>query len=134
MSSEQEAASVQGQDERLPLPQSVDGGGTERQSPKIEDMETLPSDETPMKDKESSPALTSSSSLPSPLLPLPDFMTALNMQPSKTKVLEGEGVANDSTATEEEVKMSLGPGPKEVLIQKFKQGAHIVLCEKKTNA
>lgn len=79
----------------------------------VEEMETIPASESGV----STSSLTSSPT--SPLLPLPDFMTALNMkpQPVQSKDAEQEGVKKA-----EEKKLVLGPGPKEVLIEKFKHG------------
>ena len=108
------------------------GGGEERKDTftlnleQMEGVEVLPvTGETAIGDTESSSFPTSPLSLTSPLLPLPDFMTALNMQPQAEGVRwEGPvGVASNPVKEEEEEegKMSLGPGPKEVLIEKFKQ-------------
>ena len=78
-------------------------------------------------EKEASPAPSSPhSSITSPLLPLPDFMTALNMMPSGgggTRPLQG-GEGAGQKAAEQEEPLTLGPGPKEVLIEKFKQSKH----------
>ena len=96
----------------------------------LEEMDTTEHQEAAAngEEKQASPAPSSPpSSLNSPLLPLPDFMTALNMMPSGkppqgTTVSEGVGQqpAPPREVPQEE-QMTLGPGPKEVLIEKFKQ-------------
>lgn len=83
---------------------------------------------------ESSPPISPTSSLPSPLLPLPDFMTALNMQlardqpidngSSRAKVGKEDMTESPLVTKDDKTPMTLGPGPKEVLIEKFKQGMH----------
>ena len=76
-------------------------------------------------ERQASPAPSSpSSSLTSPLLPLPDFMTALNMMPSGSggqHPLATGGAGGEEGPKPPEETMTLGPGPKEVLIEKFKQ-------------
>lgn len=83
------------------------------------------------KEPSRSPVPTPTSSLASPLLPLPDFMTALNMQlagGSAAPPAQGagpEGVAPGHMEGEPESQpagLSLGPGSKEVLVEKFKKG------------
>lgn len=121
-------------DDRLPeLGQISDGGESENPIPEVlEQMESplphLIGEATDLKDMEpspvASPIATPTSSLPSPLLPLPDFMTALNMQLNAAQGAESEGVASTNMDMEEEAgaKMSVGPGSKEVLIEKFRRG------------
>lgn len=63
------------------------------------------------------PGSQPSSNVTSPVLPLPDFMTALNMKPAEDR--ETDNVKKEDFPKGE---LSLGPGPKEALIEKFKQG------------
>lgn len=103
------------------------------ESPLEEEMDTTEHKEAAAsgEEKQASPAPSSPhSSLNSPLLPLPDFMTALNMMPSgkppQGGVGRGEGAGQQPAPSShddlaQEGGLTLGPGPKEVLIEKFKQ-------------
>lgn len=115
-----------GAGEGLGAPEAAgkEGGGEDRSAEAVVEMETTPA--RPVSDKERPPSSTPTptSSLPSPLLPLPDFMNALNMQFSRKQAatVEGEGPVGVAKSPLETEKMSLGPGSKEVLIEKFKKG------------
>ncbi len=115
-----EPAALQGMLEKSP------DEGKEQQEKPVEEMDTAEHPEAAAngEEKQASPApSTPPSSLSSPLLPLPDFMTALNMMPLG-KPPEGKGEGQEPPAVKEE--LDLGPGPKEVLIQKFKQSKFFV--------
>ena len=69
------------------------------------------------------------SSPTSPQLPLPDFMTALNMKPQfapsqQQQLQQGgeDGKALEAPVEAVKEQLVLGPGPKEALAEKFKQG------------
>lgn len=89
-----------------------------------EKMDIVPSSGVFIKKEERSFSQTSSPT--SPLIPLPDFMTALNMKPqtgTERGGSGGEGVESEGVAKfAKEEKLVLGLGPKEVLIEKFKKG------------
>ena len=104
------------------LNETPGAGEGERMMSEGTDMEvSVPSSQ----EQESSPAPTPPSSLSSPLLPLPDFMTVLNMRSNPTQGAGSGGGANPpevENEEEEESNLSLGPGSKEVLVEKFRKG------------
>lgn len=67
-------------------------------------------------------AASQGSSPTSPLLPLPDvLLTALNMGAQRRAQSNGAGVNQGGMVRSEE--LILGPGAKEILLEKFKEGS-----------